>query len=277
VRKAHCGAGWSASFRAIARGEGRSGTTGVGHDRSGSEERSRPAPRGQSPTPLTLPLPAKRRGEGTASRSSVRMRPKCHLVGGREVMSVRAPSPRLFAGRGAVRGRAISRTVSNTTAAAKPSRKVVCVGYPICRGRRGPGDSAEAAIRDAASGAWEGLSINARARPLIRRCAAGEHRVPLSPCGPTWGRVGVEGRHAALKLLEFLRARKAFMASPLPNPPPRGGRGQAACFYWAKPRNKKVELGNANIAIDRHCEEPLRRSNPEAACCGPWIASLRSQ
>jgi len=27
------------------------------------------------------------------------MRPKCHLVGGREVKSVRAPSPRLFAGR----------------------------------------------------------------------------------------------------------------------------------------------------------------------------------
>jgi hypothetical protein len=41
-----------------------------------------PAPRGQSPTPLHLP--AKRRGEQTASRTSVRMRPKCHLVGGRK-------------------------------------------------------------------------------------------------------------------------------------------------------------------------------------------------
>ena len=27
----------------------------------------------------------------------------------------------------------------------------------------------------------------------------------------------------------------------------------------------------------RHCEELLRRSNPGAACCSPWIASLRSQ
>ena len=42
------------------------------------------------------------------------------------------------------------------------------------------------------------------------------------------------------------------------------------------PRIKKVDLGNVNNAI-RHCEEPLRRSNPGAACCGPWIASLRSQ
>ena len=45
----------------------------------------------------------------------------------------------------------------------------------------------------------------------------------------------------------------------------------------AKPRNKKVDSGNANTTIDRHCEEPLRRSHPGAACCGPWIASLRSQ
>src|SRR5260370_15191683 len=37
------------------------------------------------------------------------------------------------------------------------------------------------------------------------------------------------------------------------------------------PRIKKVDLGNVNNAI-RHCEEPLRRSNPVAACCGPWIA-----
>ena len=36
-------------------------------------------------------------------------------------------------------------------------------------------------------------------------------------------------------------------------------------------------LGNANDAIGRHCKEPLRRSNPEATYCGPWIASLRSQ
>jgi hypothetical protein len=45
----------------------------------------------------------------------------------------------------------------------------------------------------------------------------------------------------------------------------------------AKPRIKKVDSGNANTTIDRHCEEPLRRSHPGAACCGPWIASLRSQ
>jgi hypothetical protein len=51
----------------------------------------------------------KRRGEGTASRGSVRMRPTCHLVRGREVTSVRAPSQRLFAGRGAMRGLAIGR------------------------------------------------------------------------------------------------------------------------------------------------------------------------
>src|ERR1700692_2234088 len=42
----------------------------------------------------------------------------------------------------------------------------------------------------------------------------------------------------------------------------------------AKPRNKKVDSGNANTAIDRHCEEPLRRSNPGAACCDPWIAHM---
>src|SRR5580658_9632708 len=42
----------------------------------------------------------------------------------------------------------------------------------------------------------------------------------------------------------------------------------------AKPRNKKVDSGNANTTIDRHCEEPLRRSNPGAACCGPWIAHM---
>jgi hypothetical protein len=42
------------------------------------------------------------------------------------------------------------------------------------------------------------------------------------------------------------------------------------------PRIKKVDLGNVNNDI-RHCEEPLRRSNPGATCCGPWIASLRSQ
>jgi hypothetical protein len=73
---------------------------------------SRIAPRGGTgagvsrliPRPLTRPLPAKRRGEGTASRGSLRMRPKCHLVGGSEGTTVRAPSPRLFAGRGAVRG-----------------------------------------------------------------------------------------------------------------------------------------------------------------------------
>src|ERR1700722_6487573 len=34
--------------------------------------------------------------------------------------------------------------------------------------------------------------------------------------------------------------------------------------------------GAATVAI-RHCGEPLRRSNPGVACCGPWIASLRSQ
>src|SRR5271170_8000188 len=32
----------------------------------------------------------------------------------------------------------------------------------------------------------------------------------------------------------------------------------------AKPRNKKVDSGNANTTIDRHCEEPLRRSNAGA-------------
>src|ERR1700675_1137552 len=39
------------------------------------------------------------------------------------------------------------------------------------------------------------------------------------------------------------------------------------------PRIKKVDLGNVNNAA-RHCEEPLRRSNPGAACCGPWIAHM---
>ena len=53
--------------------------------------------------------------------------------------------------------------------------------------------------------------------------------------------------------------------------------GSAGRAPLGKPRNKKVDLGNANTAIDRHCEEPLRRSNPGAACHGPWIASLRSQ
>src|ERR1700722_9401068 len=37
------------------------------------------------------------------------------------------------------------------------------------------------------------------------------------------------------------------------------------------PRIKKVTLGNVNNAIGRHCEEPLRRSNPGAACCGPGL------
>src|SRR6202041_3532214 len=39
------------------------------------------------------------------------------------------------------------------------------------------------------------------------------------------------------------------------------------------PRIKKVDFGNVNNAI-RHCEEPLRRSNPGAAYCGPWIAHM---
>src|SRR5277367_5897276 len=42
----------------------------------------------------------------------------------------------------------------------------------------------------------------------------------------------------------------------------------------AKPRNKKVDSGNANTSIDRHCEEPLRRRFHGAACCGPWIAHM---
>ena len=61
-------------------------------------------------TPAPHPAsPRKEAGRGDGSRSSPRMRPKCHLVGGCEGTTVRAPSPRLFAGRGAVRGRAISR------------------------------------------------------------------------------------------------------------------------------------------------------------------------
>src|ERR1700733_8987709 len=40
---------------------------------------------------------------------------------------------------------------------------------------------------------------------------------------------------------------------------------------WAKPRNKKVDLGNANTAIDRHCEEPLRRSNPGQRDVAPGL------
>ena len=121
---------WMPAFAAI----------GFTHLTSRREDRLEPGPRGQSPTPLTLPLPAKRRGEGTASRSSVRMRPKCHLVGGREVTSVRAPSPRLFAGRGAVRGLAIGRTASNTIAAAEPRLKKLCASIAasagMTRGRR---------------------------------------------------------------------------------------------------------------------------------------------
>jgi hypothetical protein len=57
-------------------------------------------------------------------------------------------------------------------------------------------------------------------------------------------------------------SRKSFLSS---------GRHVVDQSPWAKPRNKKVDLENANTAIDRHCEEPLRRSNPEAAYCGPWI------
>ena len=48
-----------------------------------------PGARGPSPKPLTLPLPVKRR-------------------------TSEPPSPRLFAWRGSVRGRAIGRTVSDT-------------------------------------------------------------------------------------------------------------------------------------------------------------------
>jgi uncharacterized protein (DUF4415 family) len=55
------------------------------------------------------------------------------------------------------------------------------------------------------------------------------------------------------------------------------GHEESLCGSLLTPPNKKVDSGNANTAIDRHCEEPLRRSNPGAACCGPWIASLRSQ
>jgi len=55
------------------------------------------------------------------------------------------------------------------------------------------------------------------------------------------------------------------------------GASRTPSFPKTSSRNKKVDLGNANTAIDRHCEEPLRRSNPGAACCGPWIASPRSQ
>ena len=36
--------------------------------------------------------PRKRRGEGTASRSSVRMRPKCHLVGGSASATIPEPT-----------------------------------------------------------------------------------------------------------------------------------------------------------------------------------------
>src|SRR3984957_17310709 len=58
--------------------------------------------------------------------------------------------------------------------------------------------------------------------------------------------------------------------------PPACGREISRRIPKAKPRNKKVDSGNANTTIGRHCEEPLRRSNPGAACCGPWIVSIRS-
>ena len=74
--------------------------------------------------PLTLPLPAKKRGEGDG-KPQFFLRSRCHLVRRREVTAVRAPSTRLFAGRGAVRGLAIGRTASNTIAAAEPRPKVV--------------------------------------------------------------------------------------------------------------------------------------------------------
>jgi hypothetical protein len=76
----------------------------------------------------------------------VGMRPKCHPVGGSEGTAVRAPSPRLFAGRGAVRGRVIGRTASNTTA--KYGVKMLVWYEQYC-------DVIEAIAREKQLKAWE--------------------------------------------------------------------------------------------------------------------------
>ena len=73
---------------------------------------------------------------------------------------------------------------------------------------------------------------------------------------------------------QFLAAARAAELAPQES----ARRSEGACGGDAEetPRIKKVDLGNVNNAI-RHCGEPLRLSNPGAACCSPWIASLRSQ
>jgi hypothetical protein len=38
-----------------------------------------------------------------------------------------------------------------------------------------------------------------------------------------------------------------------------------------------VDFFLGDQASSRHCEEPLRRSNPYFLCAVRWIASLRSQ
>jgi hypothetical protein len=86
--------------------------------------------------------PRKEAGRGDGSRSSLRMPPKCHLVGDREGTAVRAPSPRLFAGRGAARGGAISRLGSresrfspNPQAVSKRSVNPITAFAGMTRGR----------------------------------------------------------------------------------------------------------------------------------------------
>jgi hypothetical protein len=75
--------------------------------------------------PITpAPHPASPREEAGRGDGKPRFRTNAHLVGCREVKSVRAPSPRFFAGRDSVRAWVIGRAASNTIAAADPRLKI---------------------------------------------------------------------------------------------------------------------------------------------------------
>jgi hypothetical protein len=88
-----------------------------------------PGPRGQPLRPPTssgtkgsADLSPQRGAERDGKPQFCKKARECHLVGSREGRRS-APAPRPFAGRGGMRGRAISRTASNTIAPAEPELK----------------------------------------------------------------------------------------------------------------------------------------------------------
>jgi hypothetical protein len=76
-------------------------------------------------------------------------------------------------------------------------------------------------------------------------------------------------RCLSLTMAPRLRARFSVPADLLPPSPettkkPRrsGARRGVNARDLREAQNKKVDSRNANTTIDRHCEEPLRRTNP---------------